>query len=590
MFEYKKFYKNINILEIGKPFKELIVFSLGLFVIHISVNYPELNDLITNIKKIRGKLQGLSKYKIEKTLDEQRENQDLIIRRNYMSEKDNKILLKKYNYTISIISDHLILGYPDTVDPETHLPLFNCVCTSAESDGYSITNKSINLVNQETTVIQNLNDFCLMKIEYNLKRLKQFKKEVWTKIQEEQISSFKESKEVTEDIFNLNNNITTLESNKKESIDIQENNFFPDKNNYINRNELNQPKNVDNNKKKLLTNILNQDQIDKAINIINWSKNEEMKNTTERFKFNNNYSTRNNKISNLKQFNSDSNQNDIKENSSTISKLRQSIINKQKRIELKIEKNNNELNNQKNKEKNGKNSIIRSLSSTSINGNTDDNINNNTIKNNSLRKSINQRKLNNLNMFRSYIKEIDKIKSYNCQMLTPFLTKNRVKTLPSIKNKDKNLKNLINDNNLKTESEPQKKIEKYIDQDLYKIAQLSFVKEKFIVFLSKKGPKKDNFNNVKNDFLPRLKKNNRNQPMKLQKNFFSRLSINYLDNNSKDIRDNEDKKNNYTTTLYQKLNSEKISKEKIIKDKYNELNNLVNNMQNITKEILSKKK
>ena len=590
MFEYKKFYKNINILEIGKPFKELIVFSLGLFVIHISVNYPELNDLITNIKKIRGKLQGLSKYKIEKTLDEQRENQDLIIRRNYMSEKDNKILLKKYNYTISIISDHLILGYPDTVDPETHLPLFNCVCTSAESDGYSITNKSINLVNQETTVIQNLNDFCLMKIEYNLKRLKQFKKEIWTKIQEEQISSFKESKEVTEDIFNLNNNINTLENNKKESIDIQENNFFPDKNNYINRNELNQPKNVDNNKKKLLTNILNQDQIDKAINIINWSKNEEMKNTTERFKFNNNYSTRNNKISNLKQFNSDSNQNDIKENSSTISKLRQSIINKQKRIELKIEKNNNELNNQKNKEKNGKNSIIRSLSSTSINGNTDDNINNNTIKNNSLRKSINQRKLNNLNMFRSYIKEIDKIKSYNSQMLTPFLTKNRVKTLPSIKNKDKNLKNLINDNNLKTESEPQKKIEKYIDQDLYKIAQLSFVKEKFIVFLSKKGPKKDNFNNVKNDFLPRLKKNKRNQPMKLQKNFFSRLSINYLDNNSKDIRDNEDKKNNYTTTLYQKLNSEKISKEKIIKDKYNELNNLVNNMQNITKEILSKRK
>ena len=47
----------------------------------------------------------------------------------------------------------------------------------------------------------------------------------------------------------MNNNITTIESNKKESIDIQENNFFPDKNNYINRNELNQPKNVDNNKK-----------------------------------------------------------------------------------------------------------------------------------------------------------------------------------------------------------------------------------------------------------------------------------------------------------------------------------------------------
>ena len=130
---------------------------MGLFVIHISVTFHELNDLITKIKKIRGKLQGLSKYKIEKTLDEQRENQDLIIRRNYMSEKENKALLKKYNFTISIISDHLILGYPDTVDPVTHLPLFNCVCTSAECDGYSITNKSIGIVNQESIVIQNLN-------------------------------------------------------------------------------------------------------------------------------------------------------------------------------------------------------------------------------------------------------------------------------------------------------------------------------------------------------------------------------------------------------------------------------------------------
>ena len=66
-----------------------------------------------------------------------------------MSERESKILLKKYNYTISMVSDHLILGYPDTVDPVTHLPLFNCICTSAYCEGYSISNKSVALINQD---------------------------------------------------------------------------------------------------------------------------------------------------------------------------------------------------------------------------------------------------------------------------------------------------------------------------------------------------------------------------------------------------------------------------------------------------------
>jgi len=81
MFEYKRYQKNNAILELNKPFNELFVFSSGLFVIHIIVNIPELNDLITKIKTIRGKLLGLSKYKIERTLEEKRENQDLNIKK-----------------------------------------------------------------------------------------------------------------------------------------------------------------------------------------------------------------------------------------------------------------------------------------------------------------------------------------------------------------------------------------------------------------------------------------------------------------------------------------------------------------------------
>ena len=141
-------------------------------------------------------------------------------------------------------------------------------------------------------------------------------------------------------------------------------------------------------------------------------------------------------MSNLKPFNSDLNKTEKKEFSSTISKLRQSIINKQKRIELKIENNNTQINNKKNNQRNDNNTIKHSLSSTSYN-NVDDNIDKNIKKNKSLSNSIKQMKFSNLNMFKNYVKEINKIKSYNSQMLTPYLTKSRIKTLPSIKKKIK---------------------------------------------------------------------------------------------------------------------------------------------------------
>jgi hypothetical protein len=181
-FEYIKFRKNNTIMDINKPINELILFNSGLFVVNIFLNLIELNDLITKIKLIRGKILGLSNEKLEIELDEQRENQDFILRKNYLSSNETKMLSKKYNFTLSIISDHLIIGYPDTVDPFTYKPLFNCTCLSAESEGYFISNRSINLINEDSKVILSLKSYCLMKIEYNLNRLQQFKKEIVSKI------------------------------------------------------------------------------------------------------------------------------------------------------------------------------------------------------------------------------------------------------------------------------------------------------------------------------------------------------------------------------------------------------------------------
>ena len=605
VFEYKRFHKNNIILDVNKPFKELLVFSLGLFIIYININIPELNDLITKIKTIRGNLLGLSKYKIERSLEEKRENQDLIIRRNYMSEKENKILLKKYNYTLSIISDHLILGYPDTVDPITNLPLFNCICTSAETDSYSISNKSINLINQDSVVIHDLKEFCLMKMEYNLQRLKQFKKEILSKIKANEIDSLTYNKENKggEEI-NLNNNNDNIKQNNnninninKDSTFSKSNNFSLDKFIYINRNELNNFKFIDNNKKKLLTNKLNQDKIEKAINIINRSKNEEMKNILEQNSRRSYINTisRNNKFSNIKPFNSNlNNQIEKMKDSTSTTKLRESIINKQKKIELKFEENNIQINNKKYKAIN--NNIKHSLSTESHNKiNNKENIiksDNKDIKFKTLSKSLKKLKFNSVNLFRQYNNDIGKINSYNNKLLMPLLIKNCSNVFPEIKNKNKILKNLFKqeNTNIKTENESQKKSEKNINEDLYKIDQLSFVKEKFIIFKSNKKIKEEAFNTVNMDNFPKINKNKQNEPMKIKKQFFKGLSKDIFDNNqNSDIKDDENIKNNFLNTFDSKLSLSHNSIGNKINDKYDELNTLINNMQTLTKEILSKK-
>ena len=165
------------------------------------------------------------------------------MRKNYISSEDNKILLKKYNYTLSMVSDHLILGYPDTVDPITHLPFFNCSCLSAESDGYIISNKSISLINEESIIIHNLDEFCLKKIEYNLNRLLQFKKEILSKTKNNNIFTPTHGNYPIN--ISNNNNIERCSSESKinNKSNENENAFF-----YPNRNQIIKKKRKNNNK------------------------------------------------------------------------------------------------------------------------------------------------------------------------------------------------------------------------------------------------------------------------------------------------------------------------------------------------------
>jgi hypothetical protein len=78
---------------------------------------------------------------------------------------------------------------------------------------------------------------------------------------------------------------------------------------------------------------------------------------------------------------------------------------------------------------------------------------------------------------------------------------------------------------------------------------------------------------------------NKNYHFKMKKLFFNNLSNDMENKEDNELNENADNKNNFETKLPLKQNI----KEKNNNTRYNELNNLVNNMQKITNEILSKK-
>lgn len=315
------------ITDVNKTINDLIVFQSGLFIVNIFVNLFELNELITKLKIIRGKLSGMSRNKIEKELEEKRENQDMIMRKNYISSNDYKILNKRFSFTLSIISDHLLIGYPDTVDPSNHKPLFNCSCISAESDGYLLSKRSIKLINEDSLVLQRLDDYCLMKIEYNLNRLQQLKKEIISKTKKNEISSMEKANEEKPSFSDVKMNKEKSFNENTIVVSDTNRNLSENKKYHSERNQIIEKKSRNNNK-ILLSLKFNTHVIENALNKYhyNTNKNEEIKNSREK-DYRNLYNNKNNGKT------IDINTTQI----SVIKKLKESILKKQKKIEMKKE-------------------------------------------------------------------------------------------------------------------------------------------------------------------------------------------------------------------------------------------------------------
>ena len=181
MFKCVRYKRGAQIMEENRIINSVIVFKSGEFTITINKNYLELNELITKLQIIRGKMMGLNENEIKKKLSHNIFINDFITKQKFILPETMKMYQKKHNLTISIINDKLVIGLLDTVDKDTHLPLFNCTCISERSDGYEISNNSLELVNKEYPCNNNNNKISLINVEYFLKRLQLHAKEIESK-------------------------------------------------------------------------------------------------------------------------------------------------------------------------------------------------------------------------------------------------------------------------------------------------------------------------------------------------------------------------------------------------------------------------
>ena len=283
----------------------------------------ELYELVAKLIKVRAKILNIKEGEIRKELS------DIYLKRDFYNEKNAietmKFYQKKYNLTISIINDKLVLGLMDTADQENHIGLLNCTCLSNNCDGYDITLDSLRLVNKEYPCFNNTNKISLTNLEYYIKRIQLHIKEIELKIKQ-----FNDNLK-----YNIKPNIKRLntESNinhiKNELSMESEEDKNIDENFEIRRNTLNKlNKNKNNNEISLVQQISNsfKNNYKAAFN----------KNKIEKkiISYNQKYIMNDNKYESIKTSGNDIEQLNKKRNSSFLLKLRKSVKEKKYLLNL----------------------------------------------------------------------------------------------------------------------------------------------------------------------------------------------------------------------------------------------------------------
>ena len=322
MFKCIRFKRNTKILEQNKKFNSVYVFYSGKFSISLNNNIIELYDLLAKMKQIRGKILGIKQSEIKKELSEIYLKREYYLNNKYTDPEKMKFYLKKYNITISLINDKLCVGLMDTLDPESHLGLFNCVCESFISDGYDITYDSLNLINKDYPCLNNSNKISLINLEYYLKRVLLHIKEIEIKIRqyEDNLKFNKKNTNIKNIKFNTENNVADVESEKSDE----------DDDNYeIRRNTFNKQKKNNNNEINLVQNIGKSFQSDYKLIM-----RKKLSKIGKKLTFDSNNNIYNKKFENIKTIGNEIGELPSKKSSSFISRLKKSINEKEYLLHL----------------------------------------------------------------------------------------------------------------------------------------------------------------------------------------------------------------------------------------------------------------
>ena len=247
MFKYEKYYRNDILMRDIEPLHKVFLVKDGKFEIYINKNLIEINNLIIKLKLLRGKLLGLSQENINKDLREKYQNQVLILNKNYISKGYNDLINNKQRYTISFVFDKLVLGFEDTVDPKTRLPLFNCKCISEICEGYEIKTDLLGMLNKDFHCKTETSNATLTRIEYFLKRVVEFKQNLFEKLENNsnkfinnfpndlKFNAIKTNKNLSYDENNdkINDNIHVVNNTDINDSNITRNGLYKNRNNFF---------------------------------------------------------------------------------------------------------------------------------------------------------------------------------------------------------------------------------------------------------------------------------------------------------------------------------------------------------------------
>jgi len=246
--KFVNYLKDETIIEENKKLNEFYIFYSGTFKLSINKNIIGLNELIIKLKKIRGKILGMTNDMIQKDITEQLlEIDGSGINKKYTDEKIKKEYLKKHYFTLTIINENFLIGLPDTIDPDTQLSLFNCECISDNCDGYKIDNKVFKLIYRRDNYkfSNEVTHNSLMKINFYLQRIFLYKNTLLFKIKNRDFSFNK-----TSNPFNISKNNYKLKTINPETTQYNKHKFP------LNRNYLNKIKKGEKNKKYMLCKTL----------------------------------------------------------------------------------------------------------------------------------------------------------------------------------------------------------------------------------------------------------------------------------------------------------------------------------------------